>query len=380
MTSKYDYKAGIYKQRDGYKSFQPSLLNKPFDWTDKRIDLLLADAMRYLGELNAFSKLIPDVDFFIAMHIAKEATDSSKIEGTQTKLDEALLPELEIDLEKRNDWEEVQNYVKAIHYSITELERLPLSMRLISDTHKVLLSSVRGYTKLPGEIRRSQNWIGGATLNDAVYIPPHHEDIGELISDLEKFWHNKNIDVPDLIKIAISHYQFETIHPFLDGNGRIGRLLITLHLVSLGILQKPTLYISDFFERHRSQYYDGLSRVRETNDLEHWIRFFLTGVLETAKNSRETLEKIIDLRKRYESTIEKGMGIKQQKLGKTLLRLLFSRPVVTIRDMEAMLTVTFPTASAIAKKFEQLGLFTEKTGLKKDRIFYLTEYIDLFIK
>jgi len=233
---------------------------------------------------------------------------------------------------------------------------------------------------LPGEIRRSQNWIGGATLKDAVYIPPHYEEVSELLSDMEKFWHNKNVDVPDIIKIAISHYQFETIHPFLDGNGRIGRLLITLHLVSLGIINKPTLYISDFFEKHRTEYYDALSRVRTTNDIEHWVRFFLTGVLETAKNSRETLEKIIDLRKKYETSIEKGMGVKRQKLGKELLRLLFSQPVVTIRDIEAMLSVTFPTASAIAEDFERLGLFTEKTGRRKDRIFYLKEYLGLFTK
>lgn len=373
-----EFISGTYKQNNGYKSFQPSLLNQDFSWQDKRIDVLLADAMRYLGELNAFSKLVPDVDFFIKMHIVKEATTSSKIEWTQTSLDEALLPMLEIDSEKRDDWEEVQNYVKAINYSITELTNLPLSMRLIKATHKILLSSVRWYTKLPGEIRRSQNWLWWSSLTDAVFIPPNHDEIPDLLSDMEKYWYNGDINVPDLIKIAISHYQFETIHPFLDWNGRTGRLMIVLHLVSLGILNKPTLYISDFFERNRAHYYDALSRVRTTNDIEHWIRFFLTGVLETAKNARETLEKIIDLRKKYETTIEQGMGIKRQKLGKELLRLLFSQPIVTIREIASLLSVTFPTASAIASDFEKLGLFSEKTGMKKDRIFYLTDYLKLF--
>ena len=248
------YQAGQFEAQLEYRSFLPEPINHGWTISDPQVLQLLGQADRALGELNAFAQLIPDIEFFIRMYVAKEATQSSRIEGTQTNIEDAFKDAEDLLPEVRDDWSEVQNYIRAITFAIDSLERLPLSNRLLRDTHAILLDGVRGETKRPGEFRISQNWIG-VSLKNAVFVPPHHDHVPELMSDLEKFLHNAEAMVPPLIKIAIAHYQFETIHPFLDGNGRLGRLLITLYLCEQGILDEPLLYLSLYLKSHRATYY-----------------------------------------------------------------------------------------------------------------------------
>ena len=374
------FKSGHYQSQGSYKAFIPESVNFDLELKDPQIPLLLSEAMRYLGELNAYSELVPDINFFIKMHVAKEATVSSRIEGTKTNIEEAVKNREEISLEKRDDWEEVQNYIKAINYATDRLKTLPLSLRLINEVHKILLSGVRGYSKTPGEIRISQNWISGDGLdiNTASFVPPPAYIIGDLLSDLQKYWHNQDLVVPELVKIAITHYQFETIHPYLDGNGRIGRLLITLQLVNSKILSRPALYFSDYLEQNRSSYFDSLDRARKANDIEQWIRFFFSGVAKTARDAKDTLSNVVKLRSEYIDTIEKGVGIRRQANTKMLLPHLFGKPVVSVLEVEKYLSVVTQTANDLVKDLVRLGILSETTGKQKNRSFVLKSYLDLF--
>jgi Fic family protein len=375
-TAMKNFQAGQPVQQGHYKSFQPNPINRAWVLDNMELIQLLGQADRELGRLDMYSDYIPNIDLFIRMHVLKESTQSSKIEGTQTNMEEALLDKEDVALDKRDDWEEVQNYVVAMNEAIANLQTLPFSSRLIRATHKTLMQSVRGKHKQPGEFRHSQNWIGGATLNDAVFVPPVHTSIAELIGDIEQFVHNDAQYFPELLKIALVHYQFETIHPFLDGNGRVGRLLITLYLVSKGILKQPVLYLSDFFERNRTHYYDNLMRVREKNDLLQWFKFFLVGVIETARNSIATFDNILKLQKQVDSQIQ-TLGSRTVKAQK-VINYLYQRPMIDAAKVGEVTELSPASAYKLMADLEQFGILKEITGGKRGKMYVFADYLQLF--
>jgi Fic family protein len=371
-----DFKSGVYITQGYYKSFQPSIINRQWSMANMEVIQLLSKADRELGRLDMYSNYIPNIDLFISMHVLKEATQSSKIEGTQTNIEEALREREDIPLDKRDDWEEVQNYSQAMKEAIKDLENLPFSSRLIRETHKILLQGVRGEKKLPGEFRRSQNWIGGASLNDATFIPPVHSSIPELMSDLESFVHNTDVFLPDLIKIALIHYQFETIHPFLDGNGRVGRLMITLYLVSKGILKKPILYLSDFLEANRRHYYENLTLVREKNDISQWIKFFLVGIIETSTNGIKTFDSILQLQKQVEKDLQ-TLGSRTANAIK-IVNYLYQKPLINAEKVSEVARISYPSAYKLIADMEKLGILKEITGGQRSREYIFEEYLKIF--
>jgi len=374
-----NFQAGKYEQQLEYRSFVPGLINQQWIVSDPKLQMMLDESNRLLGELNAFSQLIPDIDFFIQMHITKEATTSSRIEGTQTDMEDALIDVQDIAPEKRDDWQEVQQYIHAMHHAIRMLETLPLSNRLLKDTHRILLQGVRGKHKQPGEFRSSQNWIG-TSLKHAVFVPPHHEIIPDLMSDIERFIHNDEYALPHLVKIAMAHYQFETVHPFLDGNGRLGRLMITLYMVSFKLLSRPSLYLSDFFERHKAEYYDHLMAVRTTDNMLAWLRFFLEGVQETARRSIQVFKDILVLKEQIERDKLPGLHIRKQKNAFAFIRYLYQRPIVTINTVKKLLDIQHNTAAALVKDFEHMGILKEVSGARRNRLYVFESYVRLFVE
>lgn len=358
-----------------YRAFVPNLL--PFSITmDEDLQNLLSKADLALGRLDGVADILPNVDFFILMYVRKEATLSSQIEGTQATFVEVLKAESRIeDTEIHKDVDEVLNYINAMNYGLERLKTFPISLRLIREIHEKLLSGVRGAWKTPGDFRTSQNWIGGASIQTATFVPPPHTEITRLMGNLEKYLHDHSL-IPILIKIGLIHPQFETIHPFLDGNGRMGRLLITFYLCQQGILQKPLLYLSDFFKQHRQAYYDKLNAFREKDEIEAWLKFFLEGVIVTSEQAVETARKIIQLREKHVSQIT-SLGRSAEK-GMILLNQLYRTPFVRIKDIEQITVLSNPNALLLAEKLVTLGILQETTGFKRNRIYAYQDYISLF--
>jgi Fic family protein len=371
-------RAGRYtRQPTGYQSFMPKPLppNPPITW-DADLLQTLSDADRAVGRLDGLARSLPNRDLFVAMYVKREAVLSSQIEGTQSSLDDILAFEVDAQgVEQPADITETVNYVKAMNTGITLLDTLPLSGRLIREIHRELLTDVRGQERNPGHFRTSQNWIGpaGCTLSTATFVPPHPDDLAEAFGQLEIYLNENSI--PPIVQAALSHVQFETIHPFLDGNGRVGRLLITLLLIEKGVLSEPLLYLSLFLKANRTEYYDRLGAVRRRGDWEAWLKFFLTGVTITANDAARVAHAVSELHNRnLRSASELGLG----SYGPAFLDLLAEQPVVTVSFVTERLGASRTTAGQLLEKAATAGMIEETTGKKRNRIYRYSELIDLF--
>jgi Fic family protein len=372
-------RAGQYeRQRGGYRAFVP----KPLPPDDLRLDeslvALLSEADRALGRLDGAVGVLPDPDLFVLQYVRREAVLSSQIEGTHASLMDVLEFEAEMErAERRVDVAEIINYVGAMNHGLARLAELPLSRRLLCEVHAKLMEGVRGEPHdTPGEFRRSQNWIGGGLPATARFVPPPPELVSDAFANLENYLHDPE-PVPPLLKAGMAHAQFETIHPFLDGNGRTGRLLITFWLTEQRVLRRPLLYTSLYFKEHRDDYIDRLQAIRDDGDWEGWLAFFLDGVAQVATEATETATRITDLRERDRGRVGAGLG-RRVASALALLDQLFRQPVVSVKLVQAMLHVTQPTASALVGALAEFGLLREITGHRRNRLFAYGEYLDLF--
>ena len=374
-------RAGTYlTQSTGYRAFIPAPLppTPPLN-LEGELQSLLSAADRALGRLDGSVLTLPNADLFVFMYVRKEAVLSSQIEGTQSSLQDLLAAEAQIlDQNLPRDVDEVVNYVQAMNHGLARLNELPVSVRLIREIHAKLMEGVRGGRLSPGELRTSQNWIGpgGSTLNTASFIPPPPHEVPQALGDLERFLHAED-SLPPLVKIALAHVQFETIHPFLDGNGRVGRLLITFLLTEREILHKPVLYLSHYFKQHRQTYYERLQAVRDHGAWEEWLAFFLRGVVEVAKEAAGTAKRILQLREEHRAAITTRMA-RGAASGHKVLERLFDRPILSVNDVRDITGITFAAANNLVSRLVELGILSEMTGNARNRRFSYAPYIALF--
>lgn len=376
-------RAGNYVQQPtGYKAFIPATLPpKPDIRMAGELTRLLSDADRALGRLDGVASILPNPDLFVAMYVRHEAVLSSQIEGTQSTLEDLL----EYEAERRvapsapRDIEEVVNYVGAMNHGLARLPDLPLSLRLLREIHERLMRGVRGGERSPGEFRTSQNWVGppGSTLQTAQFVPPPPHEMKAALHNLEQFLHDRK-SLPVLIHCGLAHAQFETIHPFLDGNGRVGRLLITLLLCERGVLRRPLLYLSYYLKAHRAQYYDRLTAIRHDGDWEGWLKFFLRGVYEVSQAATEVSRAISTLREQHRELV--ALKAPNAASGQKLLDYLFQHPIIGVRNAEKAVGCSYATANTLVRQFEDIGILEEKTGRQRNRVYRYDSYLDLFEK
>lgn len=370
-------RSGQYiSQATGYKAFIPSPLppNPPIK-LDGSLHQLLSDADIALGRLDTMGYLLPNVDHIIAMYVRKEALLSSQIEGTQASLEDIFEYESHEPVKNIHDVQEVVNYIKALNHGLKRIEEFPMSIRLIKEIHHILLSNHPGKEKTPGEFKRSQNWIGpaGSTLKNASFIPPPPQEALEAMGQLELYLHKEG-KLPVLIVCALIHYQFETIHPFLDGNGRLGRLLITFYLCWKRVMQKPLLYLSYYFKLHRQEYYDRLNLVRERGDYEQWISFFLNGVIWTAKSALDTIKEVLSIAEKHKKLLLQKKH--SSPLAIALLDYLFVKPHLSVKEAAENFQISHQTAQTLINQFVDMKILKEITGRKRDRRYSYWEYLD----
>lgn len=375
-------RAGWYvAQPSGYRAFIPARLPpSPAIRVEGALQRILSEADRGLGRLDGSIQTLPHPDLFVLMYVRKEAVLSSQIEGTQSSLQDLLAAEAKIlaPAGRAADVDEVVNYVRAMNRGLARLPELPVSVRLIREIHAVLLAGVRGSHLTPGELRRTQNWIGpgGCTLSEAVFVPPPPAEIPVALTHLERFLHADDA-LPLLVKIGLAHAQFETIHPFLDGNGRVGRLLVTFLLCERGVLSKPVLYLSHYFKRHRSTYYERLQAIRDEGDWEGWLAFFLRGVAEVSTQATETARRILALREQHRSRITDHFG-RAAGHGHRVLESLYKRPIVSVEDVRRLTGTTYPAANQLVQRFVAQKILREITGQARHRRFRYDPYVRLF--